>query len=89
VKLWVFQKKIDKHQGEISSEKSTLPKKQKQNKHWVVKKHWHKERTTKKPKGQNKKECLVKRLKLETHLHTHSYNHNLHYNQIDVNISKF
>jgi hypothetical protein len=86
----VFQEKFDKHQGEISSEKSTLPqkKKTKQNKNWVVKKHWHKEPTTKKPNGLNKKECLVQRLKLETYLHSHSYNHNLHYNQIDVNISK-
>lgn len=30
-------------------------KKNKQNKNWVVKKHWHKEPTTKKPNDQNKK----------------------------------
>jgi hypothetical protein len=29
VKLWVFQEIFDKHQGEISSEKSALPKKKK------------------------------------------------------------
>ncbi len=53
----MFQEKFDKHQGEISSEKSALPqkKKQKQNKNWVVKKHWHKEPTTKKTKRPKQK----------------------------------
>jgi len=29
VKLWVFKKKFEKHQGKISSEKNALPKKKK------------------------------------------------------------